>query len=113
MSPLDQANKTVLKDVFLAGGGHAHALVIKKYAMKPWPGVRLNLISDCYQTPYSGMLPGLVAGDYHFDDAHIDLVRLCQWGQVRFFYGKISKIDLSQQLVMFGDHPPLYWDFSS
>ncbi|MFK7823206.1 MAG: selenide, water dikinase SelD [Oligoflexales bacterium] len=113
MSSINQSHNTILKDIFLAGGGHAHALVIKKYAMNPWPGVRLNLISDCYQTPYSGMLPGLVAGDYHFDEAHIDLARLCQWSQVRFFHGKIKDIDFSLQTVISDEHPPLHWDIIS
>ena len=110
MTPSDQSNHIILSDFFLAGGGHAHALLIKKYAMNPWPGVRLNLISDCFQTPYSGMLTGLIAGDYHYDDAHIDLAKLCQWAKIRIFYGKITGFDLRSQLVMIDKYPPMKWD---
>ena len=66
------------------GGGHAHVIALRVLAMQLMPGVRITLISPASHTPYSGMLPGLVAGHYTFEETHIDLVRLCQWAGVRF-----------------------------
>ena len=50
------------KDVVLVGGGHAHAYTVKMLPMMAPKGVRITLISRDVETPYSGMLPGHVAG---------------------------------------------------
>ena len=94
------------QDLVLIGGGHAHAQVIKMWAMKPIAGVRVTLISPQIQSPYSGMLPGLVAGHYSFDETHIDLMRLCQYAGVRFIQASVEGIDLNKkQLSLIGSAP--------
>ena len=81
------------QDLVLVGGGHAHALVLRKLAMARPASLRVTLISSAVFTPYSGMLPGLLAGHYTFEDTHIDLLRLCQWAGVRFLDDTVSGLD--------------------
>jgi pyridine nucleotide-disulfide oxidoreductase family protein len=77
----------------LIGGGHSHAIALKQWGLNPLPNVDLTLISDVEQTPYSGMLPGHVAGFYSYDETHIDLRSLAQFAGVEFIGDRAIAID--------------------
>lgn len=103
----------IVKDICLVGGGHSHALVLRSWAMQAIPGIRLTLVSSAVQTPYSGMLPGLIAGHYGYDEIHIDLQRLCSWANVRFIEDTVTAIDLDERNVQFANRPALAFDVLS
>ncbi len=68
-----RATIPITQNLVLVGGGHSHALVLRKIGMNPWPAnVQITLITNLADTPYSGMLPCHIAGLYDFDTAHID-----------------------------------------
>ena len=50
-----------MKRLVLVGGGHAHVEVLRRFGRAPVAGVELVLVSPRRFTPYSGMLPGLIA----------------------------------------------------
>lgn len=103
----------VRRDLVLVGGGHSHALVLRMLAMKPVAGLRITLVSPASHTPYSGMLPGLIAGHYTFEQAHIDLARLCQWAGVRFITATVTAIDPDNQTLTLAGRPPISYDLVS
>lgn len=110
---MQQATIAIVKDLVLIGGGHTHAIALRMFGMKPLPGVRLTLITDTSHTPYSGMLPGHVAGFYGFDECHIDLRRLAQFAQAQLYLDKAIALDLENKKVICGDRPPIAFDILS
>lgn len=99
-----------LRDLVLVGGGHAHIQVVKRFGMRPEPGIRITLIAREVETPYSGMLPGLVAGHYEWSDVTVDLTRLCAFADVRFIDAEVIGLDLEGQEVRLRGRPPIRFD---
>src|SRR5205823_8864291 len=97
----------------LVGGGHAHVHVLKSFGMRPEAGVRVTLVTRDVETPYSGMLPGYVAGHYTFEECHIDLGRLARFAGARLIRDEAIGLDRERRSILCRDHPPIRWDLLS
>jgi selenide,water dikinase len=89
-----------LKCLLLLGGGHAHVQVVHAFARRHPPATQLKLIDRRPLAPYSGMLPGLIAGHYSVRESHIDLAALCRWAGVEFVQAEAVAIDLDRHTVI-------------
>jgi selenide, water dikinase len=103
----------IATDIVLLGAGHAHVEVLRRFAMRPEPGVRLTLIGREPETPYSGMLPGLIRRDYRSEQAHIDLAPLAAASGARLLMAEANRIDLAARAVGVEGRPEIPFDLLS
>jgi selenide, water dikinase len=108
-----QQRVAIAQDLVLVGGGHAHVHVLKSFGMRPLPGVRVTLVARDVETPYSGMLPGWVAGRYTFDECHIDLGRLARFAGARLIRDEAIGLDRTKRRLISRAHPPIRYDLLS
>jgi selenide,water dikinase len=102
-----------MRDLVLVGGGHAHVQVLTSFGKRPMADVRVTLIAREVATPYSGMLPGFVAGRYSFDDCHIDLAALSARTGTNLVHAEAVGLDRIARLVLLKDKAPLSYDVLS
>jgi len=103
----------MVSDLVLLGGGHAHIQVLKMLAMNPIGGLRITLISEQTHSPYSGMIPGYLAGYYSYEECHFDLRRICEELGQRFIKAKIIGIDPQRKKVQLENRPEVGYDCAS
>ena len=90
--------QTRSKELVLIGGGHAHVYLLKELGTVKYQtllqqhNIHVTLVSKDVHTPYSGMLPGYVAGHYSFAEMHIDLQQLCDASHIPLIHGACTAI---------------------
>ena len=102
-----------VRDLLIVGGGHSNVEVLRHYGMKPEPGVRITVVAREPHTPYSGMLPGYLAGKYTWDEIHIDLLKLSTFANARLIADEVTRVNLDEQTVSFASRPDVRYDVLS
>lgn len=100
-------------EILLVGGGHAHVHVMKAFGAHRGTGPRLSLITRDLAMPYSGMLPGVIAGLYHPEQAHIDLARLAAATGTRLIHDEAVGLDRAHKRVLLRGREALGYDLLS
>ncbi len=108
-----QSSRPIETDIVLLGAGHAHVEVLRRFAMRPEPGVRLTLIAREPETPYSGMLPGLIRSEYTHQQAHIDLAPLAALANARLILGEAIAFDPDGRAIAVVGRPDIPFDLLS
>lgn len=111
--PAMQNPLPLTRDIVLIGGGHTHALVLRRWAMSPVAGARLTLINPAPTAPYSGMLPGHIAGHYGRMDLEIDLVKLARFAGARLVLAPATGINRELQRIQVAGQADISYDIAS
>lgn len=102
-----------MKKLVIVGGGHAHVEVLRQFGLNRPQALDLTLVSPDRYTPYSGMLPGLIAGHYTFEQCHIDLERLARFAGARLLLTRARELDPASCTVTQDDGSELGYDYVS
>lgn len=89
MSALQSRQQRLL----LIGAGHAHAQVLLDFVRRPMREVDVVLVSPSPLAPYSGMVPGWLAGTYSYEAICIDFAVLARAAGATFAAGEVTHFD--------------------
>jgi pyridine nucleotide-disulfide oxidoreductase family protein len=102
-----------LTRLVLIGAGHAHVQVLRDWARQPLPGVELVLVTPTPLAPYSGMVPGWLAGHYRHADICIDAAALAAAAGARLVLANLHALDADARTMLLDTGETLAWDWLS
>lgn len=99
--------------LLLVGGGHSHLFVLEAFARRPLADVALVLVDPSPLAIYSGMVPGVLAGQYPLRAAQIDLRRLAARAGAELVAARVAALDAGARAVALSDGTRLRYDLAS
>lgn len=99
--------------VLLAGGGHSHIEVLRRFARRPPAGARVTLVTPEPELFYTGMVPGFIAGHYTQEEMRIDLAALAARAGATFVADRVTALDPAARTVTLGGGTTLSFDVLS
>ena len=110
---MSQSERQEKHELVLVGGGHAHVQVLRRWMMAPLPDVHLTVVVDRHEAVYSGMVPGVVAGDYAPGDLIIDVLPLARRAGARCIHAGVTGIDPVARRLDLEGRPSIPYDVAS
>jgi selenide,water dikinase len=101
------------KHLVLVGAGHAQVFVLEALAMRPEPGLRVTLVTPGSYATYSGMVPGVLAGQYRLSEAQIDVRALAARARAAFVPDRVTHIDAKRRVIELQERPAIAYDLLS
>lgn len=98
------------RHLLLVGAGHANIEVLRRFGRNPVAGTRITLLTPHRHALYSGMLPGLIAGQYQPEDARIDAEALARAAGAGFLADRATGLDPEKRLLLRTGGEPLAYD---
>lgn len=111
MLPIRSAR--LLKRVTLVGAGHAHVGVLRAFAAHAEDDVALTLVTPTTTATYTGMVPGVVAGQYALSDAQIDVANLARRAGARVVHDRVAGVDAERRRLLLEGSDPIEYDVVS
>lgn len=99
-----------MKRLVLVGAGHAHAQVLRDCARHPLRDVELVVVSPEPWAPYSGMVPGWLAGRYDYADIVIDFQALARAAGAVWRPAALEALDPDRRQLLLSDGTTLDYD---
>lgn len=101
------------RHLVIVGGGHAHVAVLKSLALLPEPAAHVTVVSPGPYATYTGMVPGVLAGQYDPAEAQIDVEALAARANARFTADRVVRLDRERRVLDLADRASLTYDIVS
>ena len=101
------------RHLLLVGGGHAQVEVLRQLSLTRLDGWRVTLLTREVMSPYSGMLPGVIAGTYRTEQAMIYLRELAERAGAALLLDGATGLDLTGRRLRRAGGPPIPFDLLS
>lgn len=88
-------------------------LVLERWAAEARGLARLTLVTDRPETTYSGMVPGVVAGDYRLDQANIAVEPLARRAGADLIVRRAQRIDPARRIIELHGGTAVEYDLAS
>lgn len=99
-----------MKNLVFVGAGHSNLIAINELAGSLPPGVKVVLVSDVLKAPYSGMLPGFMAGYYRDDQIVFDLEKMAKTYKIKFIKAQVTNISTELNTILLSSGETIHYD---
>ena len=101
------AAASIQRDLVLVGGGHSHVLALRMLAMRHRGLAHHAGVAGLATLPTPVCCRAWSRATTRFEQAHIDLARLCQWAGVRFIAAEVTALDPRARRLSLAGRPAI------